>query len=84
MARVLIFALLIAEKNGRFPVSGQCDKYIECVDGEASEKLCPDGLLFNDKVKFHTYPCHPHNRPRIALISSDTSGWAMLRTAAAS
>ncbi|XP_055379281.1 protein obstructor-E isoform X2 [Condylostylus longicornis] len=45
------------EKNGRFPVSGQCDAYIECVDGVGEEKLCPDGLLFNDKLSPFAYPC---------------------------
>lgn len=44
------------EKNGRFP-TGQCDAYIECQDGVAEEKLCPDGLLFNEKAKYFTYPC---------------------------
>ncbi|KAF4525424.1 hypothetical protein B566_EDAN004167, partial [Ephemera danica] len=27
--------------------------------------MCPDGLLFNDKVKFHTYPCqYPTDPPQ--------------------
>jgi len=25
----------------------QCDKYYECQDGRAKEKLCPDGLVFD-------------------------------------
>ncbi|XP_046669914.1 protein obstructor-E-like [Homalodisca vitripennis] len=45
------------ERNGRFPVSTQCDAYIECVDGVPEQKLCPDGLLFNAKSAFFAYPC---------------------------
>ncbi|XP_055680499.1 protein obstructor-E [Lutzomyia longipalpis] len=45
------------EANGRYPVSGQCDAYIECRDGVSEEKLCPDGLLFNEKAGVFTYPC---------------------------
>ncbi|XP_043271590.1 protein obstructor-E [Venturia canescens] len=44
------------EKNGRFPIPSQCDAYIECIDGEGEEKLCPDGLLFNPDARFN-YPC---------------------------
>nr|XP_034190229.1 protein obstructor-E-like [Osmia lignaria] len=44
------------EKNGRFPVPSQCDAYIECIDGVAEEKLCPEGLLFNPDARFN-YPC---------------------------
>lgn len=25
----------------------QCDKFYECKDGVATEKLCPDGLVFD-------------------------------------
>ncbi|GAB0099378.1 Protein obstructor-E [Sergentomyia squamirostris] len=45
------------ESNGRYPLSGQCDAYIECRDGVAEQKLCPDGLLFNEKGGVFTYPC---------------------------
>ncbi|XP_049952536.1 protein obstructor-E-like [Schistocerca serialis cubense] len=45
------------EKNGRFPSPQQCDAYIECEEGVATEKLCPDGLLFNPKARFFAYPC---------------------------
>ncbi|KAK8739354.1 hypothetical protein OTU49_003593 [Cherax quadricarinatus] len=40
-----------------FSDSQQCDKYVECRDGVATEQLCPDGLLFNDKIKNGRYPC---------------------------
>lgn len=36
------------QKNGFYPDSIQCDLYYHCQDGEAEEKLCPDGLLFDD------------------------------------
>lgn len=45
------------EANARYAVHDQCDKYIECTDGEAEEKLCVDGLLFNDKAGVYTDPC---------------------------
>ncbi|RLU27140.1 hypothetical protein DMN91_000939 [Ooceraea biroi] len=36
------------EPNGYFPDAEQCDKYYDCRDGKITEKLCPDGLVFND------------------------------------
>ncbi|KAK0179849.1 hypothetical protein PV327_005560 [Microctonus hyperodae] len=36
------------ELNGYFPAADQCDKYYDCRDGKFTEKLCPDGLVFND------------------------------------
>jgi len=45
------------EKNGRYTVAGQCDAYVECRNGEPEEKLCADGLVFNDKVDLFTFPC---------------------------
>jgi len=36
------------EPNGYFPDAEQCDKYYDCQDGKITEKLCPDGLVFND------------------------------------
>lgn len=45
------------EKNARYAVAEQCDKYVECTDGEPEEKLCSDGLLFNDKAGVFTFPC---------------------------
>ena len=40
-----------------FPDNEQCDKYYECRNGVGSEKLCPDGLLFNDQITDGRYPC---------------------------
>lgn len=36
------------EPNGYFADAEQCDKYYECIDGAITEKLCPDGMVFND------------------------------------
>ncbi|XP_075227274.1 protein obstructor-E-like [Lycorma delicatula] len=36
------------EPNGYFADAYQCDKYYECIDGAITEKLCPDGMVFND------------------------------------
>lgn len=44
------------ERNGRYPIPNQCDAYIECIDGVAEEKLCPEGLYFNPEARFN-YPC---------------------------
>lgn len=45
------------EKNARYAVPDQRDKYVECTDDEPEEKLCSDGLMFNDKAGVFTYPC---------------------------
>lgn len=50
------FQLSCPEKNGRYATS-QCDAYIECVNGEPEQKLCPDGLLFNANGHLFGYPC---------------------------
>ncbi|XP_069190661.1 uncharacterized protein [Procambarus clarkii] len=34
--------------NGFFADARQCDKYYECIDNILTEKLCPDGMAFND------------------------------------
>lgn len=36
------------EPNGYFADAEQCDKYYQCIDGAITEKLCPDGMVFND------------------------------------
>ncbi|CAL4129365.1 unnamed protein product [Meganyctiphanes norvegica] len=40
-----------------FPDREQCDKYVQCKDGVATEELCPNGLLFNDLLQNAAYPC---------------------------
>lgn len=45
-------------------MSGSCDRYIECINGTAEEKLCPDGLRYNPNVNFDVYPCqYPNEVP---------------------
>lgn len=39
------------EKDGQYEDPIQCDKYYECVDGVAKEKLCPDGLVFDPLIR---------------------------------
>ncbi|XP_068216439.1 protein obstructor-E-like [Palaemon carinicauda] len=34
--------------NGFFADAVQCDKYYQCQDNVMTEKLCPDGMAFND------------------------------------
>lgn len=35
-------------EDGFFADAEQCDKYYECRNGAIIEKLCPDGMVFND------------------------------------
>ncbi|KAG7168617.1 obstructor-E-like 7 [Homarus americanus] len=42
------FATDCPSPNGFFADSLQCDKYYECIDNVLTEKLCPDGMAFND------------------------------------
>ncbi|XP_028138793.1 protein obstructor-E-like [Diabrotica virgifera virgifera] len=36
------------EPDGYFADAEQCDKYYHCSNGRITEKLCPDGQVFND------------------------------------
>ncbi|KAL0850459.1 hypothetical protein ABMA28_012258 [Loxostege sticticalis] len=38
-------------KDGQYEDERQCDKFYECVDGVATEKLCPDGLVFDPLIR---------------------------------
>ncbi|XP_065202160.1 protein obstructor-E-like [Planococcus citri] len=40
-------------KNGFYPDPIQCDLYYHCYSGELEEKLCPDGLVFDDSNPNH-------------------------------
>lgn len=42
------FASECPSPNGYFSDAVQCDKYYDCTDGVITEKLCPDGMAFND------------------------------------
>lgn len=39
------------DKYGQYADEVQCDKYYECEDGKAAERLCPDGLVFDESIK---------------------------------
>ncbi|MCL4130105.1 UNVERIFIED_CONTAM: hypothetical protein GTU68_063416, partial [Idotea baltica] len=45
------------EYNEYFADSKQCDRYVECLDGGAYDKLCPAGLLFNELTAPGAFPC---------------------------
>ena len=53
----IVSAQSCPEPDGLYPDSRQCDKYIECNDGEPTEKLCPDGLIFVETYTNRNYPC---------------------------
>lgn len=38
-------------KDGQYEDPVQCDMYYECVDGQAVQKLCPDGLVFDPTIR---------------------------------
>ncbi|XP_076626478.1 protein obstructor-E [Colletes latitarsis] len=40
-------AINCPSKDGQYEDPKQCDKFYECADGIATEKLCPDGLVFD-------------------------------------
>ncbi|XP_071455186.1 protein obstructor-E-like [Hetaerina americana] len=41
------------EPNGYFADATQCDKYYACTNGQVEERLCPDGMVFNDFSPVH-------------------------------
>ncbi|XP_018569404.1 protein obstructor-E-like [Anoplophora glabripennis] len=41
------------QRTGFFPDPEECDLYYLCSQGEYEEKLCPDGLVFDDKDPNH-------------------------------
>lgn len=62
MNRFLFFALLVTiatsqkfqcpnNKNAQYEDPEQCDKYYDCQDGVVKEKLCPDGLVFDQSIR---------------------------------
>lgn len=38
-------------KDGQYEDPVQCDKFYDCQDGIAVEKLCPDGLVFDPTIR---------------------------------
>ncbi|XP_050692012.1 protein obstructor-E-like [Eriocheir sinensis] len=58
--------------TGYFADARQCDKYYKCVDNVLTEKLCPDGMAFND--------INPHVEKCDLLAVVDCSGRTQLQT----
>ncbi|XP_046976803.1 protein obstructor-E-like isoform X2 [Vanessa cardui] len=44
------------EKNERYPIPDSCDSYLECKNGIAERKLCPDGLRYKHNITSNP-PC---------------------------
>ncbi|XP_059480882.1 protein obstructor-E isoform X2 [Neocloeon triangulifer] len=62
----LVAASLAAEfrcpaKYGQYEDERQCDKYYECEEGVATEKLCPDGLVFDPTNRKYNKCDQPFN-----------------------
>lgn len=49
------------KSRGQFEDPIQCDKYYECDEGVATEKLCPDGLVFDPTIKLVNKCDQPFN-----------------------
>lgn len=50
------------KSNTRYGIGGTAaglctNKYMECENNIATEKLCPDGLYFNEEIEIDKYPC---------------------------
>nr|XP_026484413.1 protein obstructor-E-like isoform X2 [Vanessa tameamea] len=44
------------EKNERYPIPDSCDSYLECKNGIAEKKQCPDGLRYKHNITSNP-PC---------------------------
>lgn len=49
------------DKSGQYKDDTQCDKYFECDDGVATERLCPDGLVFDETIRLRNKCDQPFN-----------------------
>lgn len=49
------------KNRGQFEDSIQCDKYYVCDEGVATEKYCPDGLVFDQTIKLVNKCDQPFN-----------------------
>lgn len=50
------------KSNSRYGIGGTAaglctNKYIECENNTATERVCPDGLYFNEQIAIDKYPC---------------------------
>lgn len=50
-----------ADRSGQFQHPTQCDKYYECDYGVATEKICPDGLVFDESIRLKNKCDQPFN-----------------------
>lgn len=48
-------------KDGQYEDQRQCDKYYDCNDGVPTEKLCPDGLVFDPLIRKQNKCDQPFN-----------------------
>lgn len=49
------------DKYGQYRDEVQCDKYYECIDGRSTEKLCADGLVFDETIRLKNKCDQPFN-----------------------
>lgn len=49
------------KNRGQFEDPIQCDKYYECDEGVAKEKICPDGLVFDQTIRLSNKCDQPFN-----------------------
>lgn len=49
------------DRSGQYKHPTQCDKYYACHDGEATELLCPDGLVFDENIRLKNKCDQPFN-----------------------
>lgn len=49
------------DRSGQYKDPVQCDKYYECDDGVATERLCPDGLVFDETIRLKNKCDQPFN-----------------------
>lgn len=49
------------DKSGQYKDTVQCDKYYTCDDGVATERLCPDGLVFDETIRLKNKCDQPFN-----------------------
>lgn len=50
------------QSNSRYGIGGTAagictNKYIECENNVATERLCPEGFYFNEQIAIDKYPC---------------------------
>lgn len=55
------FEFTCPKEDGQFDDPYQCDKYYECNGGRVTEKLCPDGLVFDPTSKLANKCDQPYN-----------------------